>query len=78
MSKFYDDINWTINQYPNAPCHTCIFRNGDKIGNFSGAVKTACKKYPVSRNSIGVVGKPIGILEGTKKCPFYKSDNGVI
>lgn len=66
-----EELNWSVDTYPNAPCHTCAYR--DK--NDNGGAKVSCDKYPVPRYSIGVNGKPEEILLGTAPCEYYK--NGV-
>ena len=62
----------TAMTYPNAPCHTCIYQDGEAIGLYGKGAIVSCKKYPVPKYSIGVKGKPDGILKGTKRCGFYK------
>lgn len=69
-----EELNWRVNTYDNAPCHSCVYRDRGDIGLVKGGAKTSCKKYPEPRYSIGTTGKPNGILQGTKPCKFYKKE----
>lgn len=69
-----EELNWEIDTSPNAPCHTCIYRDRGDFGNVKGGAKLCCEKYPVPRYSIGINGKPDGILEGTKPCKYYEKE----
>lgn len=72
MARWDDEeLDWKINTYDDAPCHTCVYRERKyEVGGASNS----CEKYPVPRYSIGVKGKPHGILEGTEKCKYYEKE----
>lgn len=69
-----EELNWQLNAYPNAPCYTCAYRDKESFGNVNGGAKHSCIKYQIPRYSIGINGKPVGILEGTKPCKHYKKE----
>ena len=75
MPKWDDEqLNWRIESYRHSSCYTCVYRDRGDIGAIKGAAKNSCEKYPQPRYSIGTGGKPYGILEGAKQCPYYRTD----
>ena len=67
-----EETNWELNTYPNAPCHTCMHRDKENIGNVKGGAKYSCLKYPIPRYSVGCIGKPTEILKGIFPCKYYQ------
>lgn len=67
-----EELNWQLNAYPNAPCHTCAYRDREGFGNVNGGAKRSCRKYPIPQYSIGFKGKPDAVLEGRKPCEHYR------
>lgn len=63
-----EELNWAVNSYPKAPCHTCSHRDNGEDGGAS----CSCSKYPIPRYSIGNIGKPTEVLTGIAPCEYYQ------
>lgn len=70
-----EELSLTPNVYPNAPCHTCIYRDRVDFGDVKGGAKFSCTKYPLPRYSIGIKGKPAEVLDGIAPCEYYQKES---